>query len=219
MGCTVVQFYCSVDCGAATGHHWSEPLKVRLASVGKPVGGNEVKLVDRSGHEVTKGKDGEIMVRGPSFVSGYFKDPKATRQVWTEDGWYRTGDLGRFDEEGNLVIVGRKTECIIRGGQNIYPAEIEHMFISHPSVSEVAIVGMPDPTMSERACAYLVPEPGKDFSFEEMVSYLKSRNIASYKLPERLELVDKLPMVAEGQKVDKKRLQQDIAHKLKVEGG
>lgn len=219
MGCTVVQFYGSVDGGAATGHHWSEPLKVRLASVGKPVGGNEVKIVDENGKKLLAGRGGEIMVRGPSFVSGYFRNPEATGQVWTEDGWYRTADLGKLDGAGNLIIVGRRTDCIIRGGQNIYPAEIEEMLSAHPSVSEVAVVGMPDPTLGERACAYFVPKGEKVFTFEEMVSYLRGKKIASYKIPERLEPIEKLPMVAEGQKVDKKALQRDIVSKLKGEKG
>ncbi|MDP2646257.1 MAG: AMP-binding protein [Desulfobacterales bacterium] len=215
MGCSVVQFYGSVDGGAATGHRWNEPLKVRLSSVGKPVGGNEVMLADENGRQVPEGKDGEVFMRGPSFVSGYYRDPEATRKVWTEDGWYKTGDLGRFDGQGNLVIVGRKTDCIIRGGQNIYPAEVEKILATHPVVSEVAIIGMPDPVMGERACAYVVPVRGKHLTFEEMVSFLKRNNIASFKLPERLELIEKLPMVSEGQKLDRVALQKDIIRKLK----
>ena len=106
---------------------------------------------------------------------------------------------------------------IIRGGQNIYPAEVEDMLNRHPKVSDVAIIGMPDPIMGERACAYVIPKPGQDFTFEEMISFLKGKSIASYKLPERLEIVDSLPMVGE-QKVDKKVLQEDITQKLKAEG-
>ncbi len=158
------------------------------------------------------------MANGPACAAGYFKDPEATWQAWTRDGWFKLGDLGKFDEEGNLAIVGRKKEIIIRGGQNIYPIEIESMLITHPKVSDVAIIGMPDPVMVERACAYVTLKSGQSFTFEELVSFLRDKNVASYKFPERLEIVDKFPMVAEGQKVDKKLLRQDITQKLKEEG-
>lgn len=107
---------------------------------------------------------------------------------------------------------------ILRGGQNIYPVEIEDLLMTHPKVLQVAIVKMPDPVMGERACAYAVPRQGQDFTFEEMTSFLKGKGIAPYKLPERLEIIGSLPMVAEGQKVDKKTLEKDIEDKLKGEG-
>ena len=159
-----------------------------------------------------------MIISGLIIMEGYYKDPEATWQVWTRDGWYKTGDLGKFDETGHLMIVGRKKEMILRGGQNIYPVEIEHLLMTHPKVSNVAIVKMPDPIMGERACAYVVCEPGQDFTFPEMVSFLAGKGIAPYKLPERLEIITSLPMVAEGQKIDKKALEKDIAEKLKNEG-
>jgi non-ribosomal peptide synthetase component E (peptide arylation enzyme) len=107
---------------------------------------------------------------------------------------------------------------IIRGGQNIYPAEIEGLLLAHPQVSAAAVVRMPDRVMGERACAYIVLKPGGELSFEEMVSFLRGKKIASYKLPERLEVLEKLPL-AGGQKVDKKALVADVAGKLKDEGG
>ena len=217
MGCPVIQTYGAVDGGAATGTFWKSPPRVRLQTVGAPTSGSEVKLIDSNGNAVSRGDVGEVIVRGPAFISGYFKDPEATRRVFTEDGWYRTGDLGRLDEEGNLVIVGRKKEMIIRGGQNIYPMEIENLLMAHPGISEVAVVGMPDKIMGEKACAYVVPKPGYELTLDDLVSYLRNRQIASYKLPERLELVEKLPLVAEVQKVDKKALQQDVALKLQAE--
>jgi non-ribosomal peptide synthetase component E (peptide arylation enzyme) len=126
------------------------------------------------------------------------------------------GDLGKFDEHGNLIIVGRKKDMIIRGGQNIYPVEIENLLLTHDKVSAVAVVGMKDPIMAEKVCAYVVPRMGERLTFEEMVSFLKSKNIAPYKLPERLEILDSLPLVS-GQKVDKKALEKDIARKLEEE--
>jgi len=216
-GCPIVQMYGSNDSGplALTGP--DESREVRLKTVGKPRGGGEVRLIDDNGKEVGKGEIGEIVVRGPILASGFYRNPEATWQVWTKDGWFKTGDLGRIDVNGNLLIVGRKKEMIIRGGQNVYPIEIEGFLATHPKISAVAVVGMPDPIMGEKACAYVVPKAGEKFVFEEMVDYLKAKKVANYKIPERLEIVDALPLVG-GQKVDKKALQKDILAKLKAEG-
>ncbi len=134
-----------------------------------------------------------------------------------EEGWWRSGDLARFDAHGNIVFAGRKKDVIMRGAQNIYPMEIEYLLFSHPKVGQVAIVGMADLMMGEKACAYVVPKPGQDFSFDEMVSFLKGKNIAPYKLPERLEIVDRMPVAGDVAKVDKKELARDIAQKLSAE--
>jgi acyl-CoA synthetase (AMP-forming)/AMP-acid ligase II len=199
-------------------HYPDDPQDVRFLTAGRPVPGVEVKLVDDEGKEVSPGGVGEVWVRGPTFVSGYYRDAEATAQMWTQDGWFKMGDLGKWDYRGNVAIVGRKKDMIIRGGQNIYPVEIENLLILHPKVSAVAVVGMPDPVMGEKACAYIVPKSGETFTFEEMVSFLKSKNIALFKIPERLEIVERLYMVADNQKVDKKVLQQDIREKLRAEG-
>jgi len=163
---------------------------------------------------VRQGVEGEIMAKSLCASSGFYNDEKATREIWDEEGWAAMGDIGMIDERGNLVIAGRKKDMIIRGGQNIYPAEIESLLIDHPKVKDVAVVDMPDPVMGERACAYVVPMKGETLTFDEVITFLKQKNIASFKLPERLELMDKLPTVADGYKVDKKVLRQDIAQKL-----
>ena len=152
---------------------------------------------------------GRILGRGPSCISGYYKDPEATWNAWTKDGWYTLGDLGRWDEEVNLVVVGREKDMIIRGGQNIYPAEIESLIVTHPKIVEAALVGYPDQVMGERACLFIVPKKGESLSFGEIISFLRTKNIASYKLPEKLEILDKLPLVG-GQKIDKKQLRQSL---------
>jgi non-ribosomal peptide synthetase component E (peptide arylation enzyme) len=217
LGCPIVQSYGAMDSGGMTLHSSRDNAEIRLFTIGKPAPGSEVRLVDDAGQDVPKWDAGEIQVRGPVLISGYYNDPEATWQVWTKDGWYQTGDLGNYDEHGNLLKVGRKKDIIIRGGQNIYPVEIENLLMNHPKVANVAVVKMPDPVMGERACAYLVPKKGQSFNFEEMISFLKEKNIAAYKWPERMEIVHALPMVAEGQKVDKKMLEKDIEEKLKVE--
>ena len=128
------------------------------------------------------------------------------------------GDLGKFDAQGNLYVVGRKKDMIIRGGQNIIPGEVENMLIAHPKILNVAIVAMPDPVMGEKACAYVIPKPGQDFTFEEMISFLKEKKIAPYKLPERLETVARFPMSGDGQKIIKTALSEDVTSKLRAEG-
>ncbi len=218
LGCPVMQAWSSQDSAIGCLTSLDDPREIRLATAGKPsIEGDEIKLVDDVGREVARGEVGEIWSRGPSGLSGYYRDPDATRQVWTQDGWFKSGDLGRLDGHGNLAIIGRKTDIIIRGGQNISPVEIEGLLATHPKVSATAIIGMSDLVMGERVCAYVVPQPGQRLTFEEMVSFLRDKHVASYKLPERLEIVDKLPLVA-GEKVDKKLLREDIVQKLKSEG-
>lgn len=215
LGGIVINCYGAADFGGWVLPRPKEPQDIRLLTVGKPMEGTEIKLMDEAGREVGQAEVGAIWGRGPACAWGYFQNPEATREAWTEDGWFDTGDLGKWDEDGNLMIVGRKKDMIIRGGQNIYPIEIENLLLGHPKVKEVAIVGMPDDVLGERACAYVVPKKGTTFSFEEMVSFLRDKRIAAYKLPERLEIIiNKLPMVSDGQKLDKKALRQDIIHKL-----
>jgi non-ribosomal peptide synthetase component E (peptide arylation enzyme) len=218
MGGKVIQYYGAVDWGGTILSPLEASRDERWLTAGKPIPYHEVKLADDDGKEVGKEEIGELWGRGPAGVAGYYKNQEATCEVWTRDGWFKTGDLARIDDEGNVIIVGRKKDMIKRGGQNIYPVEVEDMLIAHPNVASVAIVGMPDMLMGERACAFVVPRSGQGFSFEEMVSFLKERRVAAYKWPERLELMNKLPMVGDGQKVDKKALQQDIVQRLKTEG-
>ncbi len=214
--CKLVQNYSAVGCSVGCMGSIDADSHTRLTTVGKPYGGAEIRLIDDDGKEVGAGAIGEIMLRGPGGDSGFFGDPEATRQAWSDDGWFKMGDLGKLDARGNLTIVGRKKEMIIRGGQNIYPTEIETILVKHPKIRDVAIVAMPDPLMGEKACAYVEPKPGQKITLEEIVAFLKEQSMAVYKLPERLEIVEKMPMVAEGQKIDKKFLAQDIANKLKA---
>lgn len=219
MGCRIINDLGSIDGGNISSTCFDDPPEVRHRSVGKIYPGMEVKLLDEAGKEVLPGETGQIVSRGAVAPSGYFRDPETTRQVWgdEDDGWFHTGDLGRFDDQGNLYIVGRKKDMIIRGGQNIIPGEIEDMLLTHPKVFSAAVVAMPDPVMGEKACAYVIPKPGREFTFDEMIDFLKGKNIAPYKLPERLEIVDEFPMSGDGQKVMKKALSEDVSRKLKAE--
>ncbi len=218
IGAKVVQAYGAVDFGSATNATLDDPIEVRVLTAGKPVNGARLKLVDDDGKEVRQGEVGEVWGTGPAGVGGYFKDEKATWESWTKDNWYRTGDLGKINEAGNLVIVGRKKEMIKRGGQNVYPIEIEKLLLTHPKVLDIAVVGMPDPEMVEKACAYVVPKAGQKFTFDDMSDFLKEKGLAPFKIPERLEILEKMPMLAADQKIDKKVLKADIIEKLKAEG-
>ena len=218
IGGRVVQIFGAVDWGAGVFSRYATSREERLLTTGKPIPGHEIKLVDEAGNEVGPGEVGEVMLRGPAACAGYYKNPEATWQVWTKDGWYKTGDLGRIDRQGNLMLAGRRKDMIKRGGENVYPVEIETILETHPKVHSVAVVKMPDPLMGEKACAYVVPRAGQDFTFAEMVSFLRGKEMATFKLPERLEIVEALPLTAGVQKVDKKTLEKEIAEKLKAEG-
>jgi non-ribosomal peptide synthetase component E (peptide arylation enzyme) len=178
----------------------------RLTTLGKPFPGNEVKIVDDGGRELAAGEVGQLFVRGAATSSGYFGNPQATIEAWGAlgmEGWYRTGDLARLDDEGYLTIVGRIKDMIIRGGQNVYPTEIESLLLTYPKVSQAVVIGIPDPVMGERACACIVTVPGQSLTFEEMIAFLKTKGLAVHKLPERMMVMAQLPHLVDGQKVDK----------------
>ena len=221
MGCHIIVDLGAIDCGTIASTSIDDPPEVRRTSVGKPYPGNVIKFVDEEGKEVPAGEIGEIVVKGAIFSSGYYQDPEATQRVWGQEGWegwYHMGDLGKLDEDGNLHIVGRAKDMIIRGGQNIYPIEVENMLVTHPKVLNVAIVAMPDPVMVEKACAYVIPKPGQTFTFEEMSNFLLEKQMAKFKIPERLETVDSFPMSGDGQKIIKGELTRMATEKLKAEG-
>jgi non-ribosomal peptide synthetase component E (peptide arylation enzyme) len=216
LGCRMIQNYGSGETQTITINSLDDPLPVRLETVGKPIDGVDVKIVDEKGRDVPSGEVGEMMVRTPYAPLGFYKDPEATRRTW-QDGWVNTGDQAKLDERSNVVLSGRKRDTIIRGGQNIYPAEMENIISQHPKVSEVTVVRMPDVKMGEKACAYVVPQLGVKISFDELISFMRKKRVAQFKLPERLEIMKQLPL-APGGKVDRKRLERDIAHRLEAEG-
>jgi non-ribosomal peptide synthetase component E (peptide arylation enzyme) len=197
-----------------------DPLEKRLKTLGKPFPGNELKIIDDSGKEVSVGEVGLLYVRGAATSSGYYGNTDATLAAWGKfgkEGWFRTGDLAKFDEEGYLILVGREKEMILRGGQNIYPKEIEDLLSTHPKVRHAVVIGIPDSIMGEIACACVTLREGQEFSLEEMASFLREKKLAVHKLPEMLDVLDELPTLAEGQKIDKKRLANDIIETLKAE--
>lgn len=217
-GAKIINTYGSRDLGSTASPTVDDPPEIRWATAGKSNGWDEIHLLDSNGKDVPKGEVGEVVVKAVTGSAGYFKNPEATKEAIGADGLFHIGDLGRFDEDGNLVIVGRAKNIIIRGGENIYPTEIENLLGTHHKVTQAAVVKMPDPLFGEKACAYVTIKPGEEFTLDEMVPFLKEKGIAAYKLPERLEIIDKIPMVGDGTKVDLKGLEKDIADKLKAEG-
>lgn len=185
-----------------------------ISTDGKPMPGIEVKVVDDQRQTLPVGKVGEIASRGPNVFVGYLKRPDLTERYLDEDGWYYSGDYGILNEHGYVKIVGRKKDMIIRGGQNISPGEVEQILYKHPKIDKVAVVGMPDERMGEKVCAFVVTKNGESLTLEEVVDYLAQHQIAKYKYPERLELVDELPMTASG-KIQKYLLRE----KLKIQLG
>jgi non-ribosomal peptide synthetase component E (peptide arylation enzyme) len=213
LGGIVLNTYGAVDWGGVVFTSPFDPPLVRHFTVGRPRVGTEVRLVDDEERPVAPGEVGQLGGRGPSCSSGYYNHAEATQKAWNADGWFSLGDVGQWDGEGNLKIFGRKDDLIIRGGQNIQPGEIENHLLTHPRIKEVAVIGMPDPVMGQKVCAYVVARNDDEITLSEIVSFLRARRIAPYKFPERLETVRALPMVSDT-KIDKKALAADIAEKL-----
>jgi non-ribosomal peptide synthetase component E (peptide arylation enzyme) len=215
IGCAIIQFYGSVDCGMGIMGSPTDSQEIRLKAAGKPLGIYELKLLKEDGQAALPGEEGEVFIRSRDCATGYFLDEEANRAAWDEDGWFKMEDIGKVDQEGNLTILGRKKDVIIRGGQNIIPTEVERIISQYDTVASVAVVGMADRIMGERVCAYVVPMKDKKITLEEINSFLKENRVAYYKLLERLEIVDELPIV--GEKVNKKLLVKDINEKLERE--
>jgi len=174
-------------------------------SCGKEFFHLEIRIVDENGTDLPQGEVGELIIKGPNVMLGYWRDPEATRET-LRDGWLWTGDLAKRDEDGFIYIVDRKKDMIISGGENIYPAEVESVLIQHPDVAEVAVIGIPDEKWGEAPVAHIVLEPGAGTAPEAFIEYCLAR-IAKYKIPKHFRFVEELPRTATG-KVNKPELKQ-----------
>jgi 2,3-dihydroxybenzoate-AMP ligase len=189
----------------------SDPPAVRRETCGRPASpADEVYLVDSEGQVVPDGSPGELIVRGPYTLRGYFRSPEHNARAFTPDGFYRSGDLLRKLPSGNYVVEGRVKDLINRGGEKISAEEVENLILAHPAVSNVACVPYPDPVLGERMCACVVLRPGLSLSLDNLVEFLRGFEMAAFKLPERLEVVDSLPLSGFG-KVSKKDLAARLA--------
>jgi cyclohexanecarboxylate-CoA ligase len=204
------------ECGGVTTCPFDAPEEKLYTTDGLPCGGMELKVVDPEGNTLPPGGDGELMARGPMVTRGYYRQPELTADSYLADGYFRTGDQARLDADGYVKITGRIKDLIIRGGVNISPVEIENVIFSHPKVLNVAVVGMPDPRLGERSCAFVIPKQGQSLDLAEMRDWMARAGVAKPKWPERVELVDELPTTPSG-KVQKFRLREIIAERIAAE--
>ncbi len=189
-----------------------DPLEKRVETVGRAVPWLEVKLVDDDGRVVPIGEKGEVCTRGYSVMLGYWNDEEQTRETIDEARWLHSGDLGVMDDEGYLRIVGRIKDMIIRGGENVYPREVEEFLYTHPAISEVQVFGIPDARMGEEICAWIRLEDGASLTEDEVRDYCKGR-ITHFKVPKHIRFVDEFPMTVTG-KAQKFRMSEIMIEEL-----
>jgi long-chain acyl-CoA synthetase len=179
----------------------------RLGSVGKAVGGIEIRITGPDGDELPAGQDGEICVRGPLVMKGYWQAPEATAQA-IRDGWFHTGDVGHLDEDGYLYVVDRIKDLIIRNGFNVYPRDVEDVLLAHPDVTAAAVVGRPDPKVGEEVVAFVSLSPGSTVTGDALVEYTKE-HISAAKYPREVRVVDSIPLTSV-LKTDRKALRAQV---------
>ncbi|HKX88901.1 MAG TPA: FadD3 family acyl-CoA ligase [Sphingopyxis sp.] len=184
-------------CGVVTMCGAEDDAETVANTAGRPLDGIEVRLVDRDGNDVGTGEAGELLVRGPNVMQGYFNDPGATAAAIDGEGWLRTGDIAVRDARGNVKITDRAKDIFIVGGFNAYPAEIEGLLAAHPAVLQSAVIGVPDERLGEVPMAFVVLRPGAAATAEEVIAWCRD-NMANYKVPRRVEIRDALPMNAAG---------------------
>ena len=189
------------EAGTATATGPGDPPEAVATTVGRPRPGMQVRVVDGDGAEVSDGEAGEILLKGPTVMSHYLDDPAATAATLSADGWLRTGDIGRIDDDGRLGIVGRAKDMFIVGGFNAYPAEIENALVRHPEIAQAAVIGIPDDRLGEVGMAFVVLSPGASTTPDDVIAWSRGQ-MANYKAPRRVEVVEELPVNAAG-KVEK----------------
>jgi fatty-acyl-CoA synthase len=174
-----------------------DPLDKRVSTVGRIQPHVQVKIVDATGRIVPVGAPGELCTRGYLVMRGYWEDPARTREAIDETGWMRTGDLATIDAEGWCNIVGRVKDMLIRGGENVFPREIEEFLHGHPKVQAAQVFGVPDTRLGEEVCAWVVAKPGEQVTADELRAYCQGR-IAHFKVPRHLRIVTEFPLTATG---------------------
>ncbi len=166
-------------------------------ATGRPVPGVEVRIVDDAGRSLPAGEAGELWIKSPAVMQGYINAPEDTREVLSDDGWFRTGDLATVAADGLVEIVGRKRERILRGGHSVFPPEVEAVLLTHPAVAEAAVIGVPDPELGEEVAAFVVLRPSQGATETELIDYCRNR-LAGFKYPRRVAALEALPKSATG---------------------
>ena len=214
----IVSVYGQTECAPGnTMSSWTDSLEVRTDTVGYAFPHVECKVIDpETGEEVPAGVNGEFCARGYNTMKGYYKMPQATKDTIDEDGWLHSGDLACMDEDGNFRITGRLKDMIIRGGENIYPKEIEEFIYTHPAVKDVQVIGVPDKKYGEEIFASIVLKEKDTVTTDEMLQYIKA-SMARHKVPKYIEFVDAFPMNAAG-KVLKYKMREDAAKRYNLVG-
>jgi fatty-acyl-CoA synthase len=192
-----------------------DPLERRVATVGRVQPHIEIKIVDGEGKIVPRGETGEFCTRGYSVMQGYWGDEERTAEAIDRGGWMHTGDLATMDGEGYVNIVGRLKDMVIRGGENVYPREIEEFLYRHPKVQDVQVIGVPDRKYGEEICAWVKLREGERATEEEIREFCKGQ-IAHYKIPRYIRFVDEFPMTITG-KVQKFQMRQKMVEILQLE--
>jgi 2,3-dihydroxybenzoate-AMP ligase len=213
LGCRLQQVFGMAE-GLLNYTRLDDPAAVITTTQGRPLSpADEVRLVDEFDKDVAPGEPGSLLTRGPYTPRGYYRAPEHNARSFTDDGWYRSGDICRMTPAGNLIVEGRDKDMINRGGEKISAEEVENLVYRLPGVSQVAAVAMPDAVLGERVCLYVVPAPGATLTLEEIRASMAGAGIAGFKLPEHLVLAAELPVTKVG-KIDKKALRADIAKRL-----
>lgn len=184
-------------CGAVTMTRADFSIEKIASTIGTPTLGIEVVIKDDDGKEVARGEAGEICIRGKAVMKGYYKQPEATADVFDSEGFFHTGDIGLIDEDGHIRIKGRKKEMYIRGGENVYPPEVEEVVGKHPKVLFTAVIGIPDQVMGEKGRAYVVLQPGAELTGDELRDYCRAK-LAHFKVPDEIVFRSELPLTPLG---------------------
>jgi non-ribosomal peptide synthetase component E (peptide arylation enzyme) len=213
MGCALLGIYGASESAFPTCGRHDDPAGKRRTTVGRVVPGQELRLVDGNGDDVPPGEPGEVLWRGPNSSFGFLNQPQLDAMAFDDSGFFHSGDLGVLDDDGYLRIVGRLKDMILRGGLNIYPAEVESLLFEMSKVADAAVVGIPDARLGERACAVVVlADRAESLEVAEVGAFLEAAGLARFKHPEFVVAVDELPRAASA-KLDKARIR-TMAHHL-----
>ncbi|MDZ5608967.1 (2,3-dihydroxybenzoyl)adenylate synthase [Bacillus pseudomycoides] len=213
-GCTLQQVFGMAE-GLVNYTRLDDPEEIIIHTQGRPMSEfDEIRVVDENDNDVEPGQVGSLLTRGPYTIRGYYKAEEHNAKSFTSDGFYRTGDLVKINEQGYLVVEGRDKDQINRGGEKVAAEEVENHLLAHSAVHDVAIVSMPDDYLGERTCAFVIAR-GQVPAVGDLKMFLRDRGIAAYKIPDRIEFIESFPQTGVG-KVSKKELRKAIAEKLKT---